>query len=276
MFEFGDLLNSEELEALGISKFALVSKTAQIGKNVKIGPNAQIGPKVILENDVKIASSAIISGKTKLGKGTEVYSFATIGTTPQDKKYNDEDTSLIIGEYNKIREYVNISIGTETGQGSTNIGDHNLIMAFCHIAHDCNIGNQCIFANGVHLAGHVTVQDYVVFGGMSGAHQFCFFGEFAMIGAGSIVVMNVAPYVRVQGDRSTVRGINSIGISRGGFSAEDLKEIKKMYRILFKSNLVLSDSIDHIKREIKDGLPKNKMLSFLNSDLVKSQRGLCR
>lgn len=276
MFDIGQVLEQDLLIEKGFNKNALVSTTAKIGNGVEIGANAQIGPDVEIDDNVKIAGGAVISGKTRIGEGTQIHSFATVGTTPQDKKYSNEPTKLIIGKNNVIREYVNISIGTETGLGVTTIGDGNLFMAFCHIAHDCIIGNNCILANGVHLAGHVTVEDSVVFGGMSGAHQFCHFGEFAMIGAGSIVVLNVAPYLRVQGDRSTVRGINTIGITRGGFSSDDLKQIKEMYRLLFSKNLTLELSIQSIESNIADCLPKDRMLNFLKNSLPATNRGLCR
>lgn len=271
-----ELLSADQLSARGLHPRALVSAAAKLGEGVKVGPNAWIGPHVSLAAGVKVGIGAVVTGHTSVGAATEIYSYATVGTPPQDKKYAGEPTKLTIGERNQIREYVNISIGTVTGRSETVIGDDNLIMAYCHIAHDCVIANNCILANGVHLAGHVEVDDYVVFGGMSGGHQFCRFGEYAMVGAGSIVVMDVAPYVRVQGDRSTVRGINAIGISRGGFSSDEVKDIKTMYRLLFKQNLTLDDSLSRIKADIQDGRPKQRMLDFLTAVEGDKHRGLCR
>lgn len=270
------LLSDAQLRERGLHPRAHVAATATISSGVSLAPNAWIGPDVTLGEGVKVGVGAVITGATTVGAGTEVHCYATLGTPPQDKKYAGEKTRLTIGKNNQIREYVNISIGTVTGRSETVIGDDNLIMAYCHIAHDCIIADHCILANGVHLAGHVEVADNVVFGGMSGGHQFCRFGEFAMVGAGSIVVMDVAPYVRVQGDRSTVRGINAIGISRGGFSSEEVKEVKAMYRLLFKQNLTLDDSIAKIRTEIPDGRPKQRMLSFLDAALGDKHRGLCR
>lgn len=274
--ESPDLLSESQLVAKGCHPRALVAATAELGGDVHIGANAWVGPDVVLAAGVKVGVGAMITGHTTIGANTEVYSYATVGTPPQDKKYAGEKTRLKIGKNNQIREYVNISIGTVTGRSETVIGDDNLIMAYCHIAHDCIIKDHCILANGVHLAGHVEVDDHVVFGGMSGAHQFCRFGEFAMVGAGSIVVMDVAPYVRVQGDRSTVRGINAIGVSRGGFSAAEVKDIKTMYRLLFKQNLTLDDSLAKIRSDIADGRPKERMLSFLSAVEGEKHRGLCR
>lgn len=271
-----ELLSSDQLSARGLHPRALVSAAAKLAEGVKVGPNAWIGPHVSLAAGVKVGIGAVVTGHTSVGAGTEIYSYATVGTPPQDKKYAGEPTKLTIGEQNQIREYVNISIGTVTGRSETVIGDNNLIMAYCHIAHDCVIADNCILANGVHLAGHVEVDDYVVFGGMSGGHQFCRFGEYAMVGAGSIVVMDVAPYARVQGDRSTVRGINAIGISRGGFSSEEVKDIKTMYRLLFKQNLTLDESLNRIKADIQDGRPKQRMLDFLTPVKGDKHRGLCR
>lgn len=271
-----ELLTESQLIDRGLHPRALVAASATIGKGVAIAPNASVGPDVTLADGVKVGIGAVITGTTTVGENTEVHSYATLGTPPQDLKYAGEKTRLTIGKNNQIREYVNISIGTVTGRSETVIGDDNLIMAYCHVAHDCIIANHCILANGVHLAGHVEVEDRVVFGGMSGGHQFCRFGEFAMVGAGSIVVMDVAPYVRVQGDRSTVRGINVIGISRGGFSPAEVKEVKTMYRMLFKQNLTLDDSIAKIRAEVADGRPKERMLSFLGAALGDKHRGLCR
>lgn len=276
VLESHELLSERQLSERGLHPRALVAAKATLGAGVKIGPNAWIGPEVTLADGVQVGVGAVITGHTTVGAHSQVYSYATLGTPPQDLKYAGEKTRLSIGENNQIREYVNISIGTVTGRSETIIGNDNLIMAYCHIAHDCVIANHCILANGVHLAGHVEVGDRVVFGGMSGGHQFCRFGEFAMVGAGSIVVMDVAPYVRVQGDRSTVRGINAIGISRGGFSADEVKEVKTMYRLLFKQNLTLEDSLAKIASEVADGRPKERMLSFLNAVAGEKNRGLCR
>ena len=170
MFECSEVLDPGSVTGVSIHPTAIVAKGAEFGKDVVIGPHAMVGPKVLLEDGVKIGARALVEGRTFVGKNTAIYSSATVGVAPQDLKYAGEDTTLTIGENNTIREYVNISIGTEGGGGKTIIGDNNLIMVYSHIAHDCRIGSHCIFANGVHLAGHVVVEDYAVFGGMSGGH----------------------------------------------------------------------------------------------------------
>lgn len=249
-----------------------VAPTAELGVGVEIGAGAVIGPKVKLGDRVRVATGAIIEGRTTIGAGSQIYPFATIGMPPQDLKYAGEDTHLIIGESNHIREYVNISLGTQGGGGCTEIGDNNLIMVYTHIAHDCKIGNYCIFANQVQLAGHITVQNNVVFGGMSGGHQFCNFGEYAMIAAGSIVVQDVTPYCMVQGDRAKVSGLNLVGLRRAGIREEKLSQIKNMFKILYKQNLTFDDATSKISRVIPDSPYKEAFLRFLEQ----SKRGVCR
>ena len=195
---------------------AMVSKGAELDVGVVIGPNAIVGPDVKLGKDVQVGASAIVSGHTTVGEGTKIYPMATVGSDPQDLKFAGEPTKLNVGKFNNIREYVNISLGTTGGGGETTIGDHNLIMVYSHIAHDCHVGNHCIFANSVQLAGHVIVGDYAVFGGLSGAHQFCRFGDRAMIAAGAIVVQDVPPFCLVQGDRARINGLNVVGLRRSG------------------------------------------------------------
>jgi len=251
---------------------ALVAKGAVLGDGVVIGPHAMIGPLVELAAGVQVGAAAIIDGKTTIGKETKVYSHATVGATPQDLKYKGEQTKLIVGARNSIREYVNISTGTVTGHGETVIGDDNLIMAYTHIAHDCIVGDKCIFANGVQIAGHVTIGDSAVFGGMAGAHQFCKFGEYAMIGAASVVVQDVPPYCMVQGDRAEAVGLNVVGLRRSGMSKTDFSAIKSMFKIVFKSQRTVEDAMAMIEAEVAESSYRQKFLKFLRE----SERGLCR
>ncbi|MFW7381604.1 MAG: acyl-ACP--UDP-N-acetylglucosamine O-acyltransferase [Oligoflexus sp.] len=251
---------------------AMVAKGAELDHGVVVGPHAVVGPKVQLAADVIVGPHAIVTGKTTVGAETKIYSFATVGADPQDLKYSGEDTELKIGSHNSIREYVNISTGTVGGGGLSSIGDHNLIMVYSHIAHDCHIGNRCVFANGVHLAGHVIVQDYVTFGGMSGGHQFCRFGERAMVAAGAIVVQDVPPYCLVQGDRARVNGLNVVGLRRSGMSRERISDIKNMFKILYNENMTVEDAIRRIEVELSDSPERNRFLDFLRA----SERGVCR
>lgn len=251
---------------------AIVYKGAELGSGVEVGPRAIVGPMVTLGDGVKVGAGAVVTGKTTVGKETIIYPLATVGSDPQDLKYAGEPTELIIGSHNKIREYVNISTGTVKGGGRTTIGDNNLIMVYSHIAHDCHVGNSCIFANGVHLAGHVTVQNHVVFGGMSGGHQFCRFGERAMIAAGAIVVQDVPPYCMVQGDRARISGLNVVGLKRAEFPKTRIGDIKSMFRILFNENLTVEDALQRIEAEVPASEQRDRFVSFLKG----SERGICR
>jgi UDP-N-acetylglucosamine acyltransferase len=251
---------------------AVIGKDVQIGKGVVIGPYCVIEDGVTLEDEVWLGSHVVIRGITKLGMGTKIHAFATLGAPPQDLKYKGERTKLTIGKNNSIREYVNISVGTATGTGETKIGDNNLLMAYTHIAHDCEIGNGCIFANGIQLAGHVVVGNNVVFGGMSGGHQYCRFGDFAMVAAGSIVVQDAAPYCTVQGDHATTLGLNVTGLKRGGFTSEQRSAIKQMFKIFFKDQLTVEEAIQKISDTIPASAERDKFLEFVKS----SKRGICR
>ena len=237
-----------------------------------VGPNAIIGEKVKLASSVKVGAGAIVSGRTTVGRGTHIYPMATVGSAPQDLKFAGEDTELINGENNKIREYVNISLGTIGGGGKTVIGNSNLIMVYSHIAHDCYIGNHCVFANGVNLAGHIVIGDYVTFGGMSGGLQFCRFGDRAMVAAGAIVVQDVPPFCLVQGDRARVNGLNVVGLRRSGMSRSELSQVKTMFKILFNENLTLDAAIGKIGSHVESSKYRDQFLDFLTN----SERGVCR
>ena len=251
---------------------AHIHKLAELGKGVVIGPNAVIGPHVQLGDGVKVGAGAIVTGNTVIGKETVVSPYATVGSAPQDLKYAGEDTKLVVGEYNQIREYVNISIGTSDGGGVTSIGNHNLIMVYSHVAHDCHIGNHCVLANSVQLAGHVIVKDHVIFGGMSGAHQFVSFGERVMVGAGSIVVQDVPPFCMVQGDRAKITGLNTIGLNRAGLTAEEINHVKLMYKFVYNEYLTVDAAIQKIEQEIPISEYRKQFTSFLKS----CERGICR
>jgi UDP-N-acetylglucosamine acyltransferase len=251
---------------------ALVYKGAQLGEDVVIGPRTVIGPNVVLMSKVKVGAGAVVEGKTTVDEGTEIYPLATVGSDPQDLKYRGEATELWIGKNNRIREYVNISTGTVNGGGKTTIGDNNLIMVYSHIAHDCHIASNCILANGVHLAGHVQVDDYVVFGGMSGGHQFCRFGERAMVAAGAIVVQDVPPYCMVQGDRARISGLNVVGLRRSDLPKQRVSDIKNMFKILFNENLTIEDAVSRMELEVPDSEQRHRFIDFLK----RSERGICR
>ena len=230
-----------------IHKTALVSEDANIAENVSIGPYSIIGPEVAIGEDSVIESHVVIKGKTTIGSENHIYSFASIGDDPQDKKYNNEDTSVEIGNRNTIREYTSINKGTIQDVGTTRLGDDNWIMAYVHIAHDCQVGSNTIFANNTTLAGHVIVGDYVIFGGFSGAHQFCKIGAHSFLGMYSGVARDLPPYVIVTGQPAEPRGINLEGLKRRDFNSDQIRNIKTAYKYLYMSGLRLEEAISKIQ-----------------------------
>lgn len=268
---FDEVLGPKDFDkSVFIHPTATIAKGAEIGKGCRVGPNAMIGPKVILGNEVMIGSSAVISGRTSIGDGTHIFPFATVGSAPQDLKYKGEDTELFIGKNNRIREYVNISLGTVQGGNKTVIGDGNLVMVFTHIGHDCIIGNNCIFANGVQLAGHVVVGNHAVFGGMAGAHQFSRYGDLAMIAAGAMCSQDVPPFCMVHGNHARIAGLNVVGLRRSGL--KNISAIKAMYRLVYSENLTVQDAISRIEQEVDDCIERKSFTEFLRA----SERGICR
>lgn len=273
MFDYTNFeLHSNLSNNTHIHPTALVAKGAELDTNVIIGPNAIVGANVKLASGVRVGAGAIVAGHTSIGEQTHIYPMATVGSDPQDLKFANEPTQLIIGAHNKIREYANISLGTVGGGGKTQIGDHNLIMVYTHVAHDCYIGNHCIFANSVNLAGHIVIGDHTVFGGMSGGHQFCRFGDRSMVAAGAIVVQDVPPFCLVQGDRARVNGLNVVGLRRSGIDRAELAGIKKMFKTVYNENLGIDEAIEKIGQSVEDSGSKKLFLDFLKT----SERGVCR
>ncbi len=216
-----------------IDKTALINKEAKIHPSAKVGPYSVIGPKVEIGENVTIHSHVNISGNTKIGKGNIIFPFASIGNDPQDLKYNGEETSLIIGDNNKFREYVSINPGTVGGGGFTKIGNNCLFMISSHIAHDCNVGNNVIIANNVPLGGHVTLEDNVVIGGNSAVQQFTRIGKMAMIGGMTGVLHDVIPYGLSTGNRNSLQGLNLIGLRRAKFENKDILGLSEAYKQIF-------------------------------------------
>lgn len=269
--DYLDSLKTEETASTTkIHPSAVVSRGAELGKGVSIGPGAVIGAKVVLEDGVRIGAGAVLEGRTRVGQDTRIFSHASVGSCPQDLKYRGEDSELIVGKRNLIREYVNISLGTEGGGGRTVIGDDNLIMVYTHIGHDCVIGNHCIFANGVQLAGHVIVGNGVVFGGLSAAHQFSQFGDLVMVAAGAMVSQDVPPYCMVHGNHARINGLNVVGLRRA--KIKNLSAIKAMYRIVYNENFTLDDARAEIEASIESSEQRETFLEFLK----RSERGICR
>ena len=248
-----------------IHKTAIISETSKIADNVKIGPYSVIGPNVKIENNTKIHSHVNIVGNTSIGSGNEIFSFASIGTPPQDLKYKGEKNSIIIGDNNKFREYVNINPGTEQGGGITKIGNNNLFMVYCHVAHDCNVFNNIVLANNVQVGGHVEIENNAVIGGSCAIHQFSRIGELAMVGGMTGVLSDVIPFGLSLGNRNNLIGLNLIGLRRAKISNANIKIIQQAYDIIFKSENFRSN-IDNLRSEIKNNQFVDKIINFINSD----------
>lgn len=255
-----------------IDPHAVVHSGAQLDEGVRIGPFAVIGKNVRIGKDTVVGPHAVIEGRTTIGSGNRVFQFASVGAVPQDLKYRGEDSELIIGDRNRIRECVTIHLGTEGGGMVTRIGDDNLFMAYSHVAHDCQIGNDVIMANAATLGGHTTLEDGVIMGGLAGIHQFCLIGRQAFIAAASVVVMDVPPYTTVQGDRARLIGLNLEGLKRRNVSPEAIAGLKKAFRILFRSDLVLEEAVERAKTEAGDFPEVGNFIDFVK----RSGRGIIR
>lgn len=251
---------------------SVVHPEAQLHKDVRVGPFSVIGPNVRIGSGTVIESHVVIGGRTTIGKNNRIFPYASVGADPQDLKFGGEDSELIIGDGNTIRECVTINKGTEGGGMVTRLGSGILIMAYCHVAHDCHIGDGVIMANLATLAGHVTIEENAFLGGMSGVHQFCRIGSLAMLAAHSYVNMDVAPYTTVQGVRARLSGLNLIGIKRSGMSDESISHLKNAYRTLFKSGLSLTRALE----EIGDNIPGSTAVSRLVDFVKNSERGVTR
>jgi len=251
---------------------AVVDPGASLGEGVQIGPFAIVGPHVRIGRGTVIGSHSVVEGRTTIGADNRIFHFASIGAVPQDLKYHGEESSLVIGDRNRIREFSTIHLGTEGGGMETRVGDDNLFMAYSHVAHDCRIGNGVILANAATLGGHVAIGDGAILGGLSGVHQFCRIGKLAFIAAGSLVVQDVPPFMTVQGDRARLAGLNLEGLKRKGFGPDAISGLKKAYRILFRSDLPLPEAVSLVRAE--PGMPSEveELIRFILS----SERGITR
>jgi len=251
---------------------AIVADSATIAEDVEIGPFTIIGEGVEIGAGTRIDSHVVIGGPTRIGRDNHIYKFASIGDDPQDKKYQGEPTRLEIGNRNTIREYCTISRGTVQDEGLTTIGDDNWIMAYVHIAHDCRVGSNTIFANNASLAGHVHVGDWVIFAGFSGAHQFCHVGAHSFLGMYSGTNRDVPAYTMLSGQPAEPRGINSEGLKRRGFTPEQIRNIRNAYRIVYRKGLKLAEAI----RELEALVDEQPELGIFIDSLQVSERGIIR
>ena len=252
-----------------IHNTAIIEEGAILGDNITIGAFTIIGKDVKIGDGTIIDSHTVIAGKTTIGKNNHIFSHAAIGTIPQDLKFNGEDVELIIGDNNKIREYTLFNPGTIGGGSITKIGDNNLFMGYVHVAHDCIIGNNCIFANGATLAGHVECDDFVVIGGLTPVHQFCKIGTQVMVGGASAVSQDIPPFCLAEGNKAVLRGLNLTGLRRRFDNREDIDAIKHAYRELFESGKPLQE----VANELFEN-NENKHVKELANFVLNTKRGI--
>ncbi len=252
---------------------ATIDPKAEIGEGVEIGPYSVIEKGVSIGEGTKIGPHVVIREWTEIGKACHIFQFASIGEAPQFSGYRGEKTFLQIGDRNIIREFVTLHRGTVKGGGRTVIGNDNFLMAYSHVAHDCQIGNQVVMANGSTLGGHILIEDYAIIGGLVAIHQFCRVGAFAIIGGVSGVLLDIPPYTKAQGVRARLFGLNSVGLRRANFSEETLKALKKAYRIIFRSGLTMEKAIKNLAGDEISQIPEVRhFLQFIQG----SKRGISR
>ncbi len=251
---------------------AIVSSSAELGDNVQIGPYAIIGDHVRIGSGSRVGAHAVIDGHTSLGENNVIHAHASIGCAPQDKKYRNEPTRLTIGDGNTFFQSVTVAVGTAQDEGLTSIGDDNWLMAYAHIGHDCRIGSHTIFANSATLGGHVHVHDYAILGGLSAVHQFCVIGAHAMAGGGSIIVQDLPPFTICEGNRAIARGINSEGLKRRGYSAEQILAIKRAYKLLYRAGVSYDEAVASIREA---ALSESALQPFIDFFAL-SSRGILR
>ena len=257
---------------MNIHPTAIVDNKAELADNVKVGPYAIIGPGVEIGSSTTIGAHVVLKGATSIGENCCIFTGACIGDIPQDLKYKHDTKSFLkIGNDNIIREYVTMNPGTKEG-GATSIGNGNLFMAYSHVAHDCNIGNSCIIANSGTLAGHVTLEDKAVIGGLAAIHQFVRVGKMSIIGGCSKIVQDVPPFSTCDGHPAKVYGLNAIGLRRSDISREAQNALKKAFKILFYSGLTFKGSADKVRQE----LGNCKEIVYLLEFIKNSKRGVCR
>jgi UDP-N-acetylglucosamine acyltransferase len=250
---------------------AIIENGAQLSEDVQVGPFCVIGTQVKIGAGTKLISHVNVAGRTEIGKGCTIHPFATIGGPPQDISYKGEDTACVIGDGNTIREYVTINRASTKADGVTRIGNGNFIMAYAHIAHDCMVGSNVTMANGANLAGHVHIDDYASIMGLSAVHQFARVGKYAYVGGITGVPNDIPPFVMAAGSRAKLYGLNVVGLERRGFSKEEIAELKRAYRFLFRSALSLKDALQTIEEQL-EGPHIQELVTFIRS----SERGICR
>lgn len=236
---------------------------AELAEDVAVGPFSIIGPDVVIASGTVIESHVVIKGPTLIGRNNKFFQFASVGEDPQDKKYQGEITRLEIGDRNVVREYCTLHRGTVQDNSVTRVGSDNLLMAYSHVAHDCVIGDGVIMANGASLAGHVTVDDFAILGGFTLVHQFCRIGRHSFSGMGSVISRDIPPYVIVGGSPTKPRGINNVGMERKGFSPDSILQIKRAFKLIYKSRLKLEEAIEKLTEMSHDSPEVEPIVEFL-------------
>ncbi|MBI5098649.1 MAG: acyl-ACP--UDP-N-acetylglucosamine O-acyltransferase [Nitrospirae bacterium] len=250
---------------------AIVASNAKLSEGVEIGPHCTVGDNVKIGKNTKLFSHIVIE-ETEIGQSCNIYPFTSIGLPPQDIRYKGETTKVKIGDDNIIREYITIHRASVSGDGVTKIGNNNFLMAYVHIAHDCNVGNNIVMANATTLAGHVVVEDFVFIGGLVAVHQFARIGAHSMIGGFSAIPQDIPPYTTAAGERAKLYGLNTIGLKRRNFDDATISDLKKAYKILFRSKLTLKEAIDKAKHDLGHSEEVKNFIEFIE----KNKRGICR
>ena len=257
---------------------AIIDPQAQLDSSVRVGPYTVIGPHVQLGGGSQVGSHCVIEGRTTIGDNNHIFQFNSIGAIPQDKKYAGEPCELVVGNNNTIREFCTLNIGSPGDLGVTRVGDDNWIMAYVHVAHDCVIGNKTIFANNTQLAGHVHVDDWVIFGGFTVVHQFVRVGAHAMTAMNSLLFADLPPYVMAQGQPAGARSMNFEGLRRRGFSAQRIAAVKAMHKALYRDGLTLQAAYERIQELAITSPESSKDVAMMTTflDAVSDKRGIVR
>ena len=260
------------MSTIKIHPTAIIDSSAELDSSVEVGAYSVIGPHVKIDANTRVANHVTINGPTIIGKNNQIFQFSSLGEVPQDKKYKNEPTLLEIGDNNTIREFCTFNRGTVQDKGTTKIGNDNWIMAYVHIAHDCQIGNHTIFANNASLAGHVDVHDYAILGGFTLIHQFCKIGSHVITAVGSVVFKDIPPYVTAAGYDAKPHGINAEGLKRRGFSADAILQIKRAYKALYRQSLTLEEA----KSQLQLMHAQYPEIILMSDFLAQSTRGIVR
>lgn len=255
-----------------IHQTAIVHPKAKLGANVSVGAYSIIGEHVEIGDNTRVGPHVVVEGHTRIGRDNDIFQFCSIGASPQDKKYDDEPTRLEIGDRNTIREFCSFNVGTSQDAHVTRIGSDNWIMAYVHVAHDCQVGDHTIFANNATLAGHVHVGDWAILGGFTGVHQFCRVGAHSFCGVGTVLLQDLPPFVTVAGNPAAPHGINSEGLKRRGYSGDAIAAIKRAYRALYRSGLKL----DEAREKIAGIVAEHAEVAPLAEFIAQSSRGIVR